>query len=83
MQHSTVSLSIVIPKQELSQAQLLQKLKYLETPECRKIMPEETRVLERAEVTRQFRQALLTNEYFAQLPKVTSNGDFPMDELYN
>lgn len=83
MQHATTNLSIVIPQQELSQAQLLQKLKYLETPECRKVMPEDTRVLERAEVTKQFRQALLVNEYFAQFPKVNRSGEFSMDDLYN
>lgn len=83
MHHSTMNLKIVIPKQDFTLEDLRLKLKYLETPECRKIMPEETRVLERAEVTKQFRQALLVNEYFAQFPKVNRSGDFSMDELYN
>ena len=83
------SLKITIPKREEQQEpladepleELISQLKYLETPAYRAKMQESDRVEMRANVTRQFRQALAIRTFFT-VPKVvrTSSDDF--DEIY-
>lgn len=77
-------LSIVIPKQEYCIDMLIQRLRYLETPECRAKVTEEWRVLERAEVTRQFRKAIEMREFFNATKKEMYESKMePDDELYS
>ena len=62
-------LQITIPKQDYSIDLLIQRLRYLETPECRGKVSEEWRVLERAEVTKQFRKAIEMRDFFNDMQK--------------
>jgi hypothetical protein len=57
---------------------LLARLKWLETPECRKSLDEEKRVALRKEVTERFRKVLQTQAVFANL-----GGSTMMVSLYN
>ena len=54
---------------------LLARLKWLETPECRKSMDEEKRVAVRKEVTERFRKVLQAQAVFANLAAIE-------DDLY-
>lgn len=81
------NLSIVIPKREEQSDQpleeLISQLKYLETPACRAVMKEEDRVEKRADVTRQFKQALAIKSFFTSVPKVVRSPSDEFDLLYN
>jgi len=84
------NLSITIPKREEEQEQqeqpleeLISQLKYLETPACRAAMKESDRVEKRADVTRQFKQALAIKNFFSSVPKVNRSLMEELDELYN
>lgn len=81
------SLKITIPKREEPLAdepleELIRQLKYLETPECRAKMQECDRVERRANVTRQFRQALTIRSFFI-VPKVVRTSMNERDDIYN
>jgi hypothetical protein len=63
------ALQITIPKQDYCIDALIQRLRYLETQECRNKVSEEWRLLERAEVTKQFRKAIEMRDFFNDVKK--------------
>ncbi len=75
-------LTIVIPKQDYCIDTLIQRLRYLETPECRSKVSEEWRLLERTEVTKQFRKALEMRDAFAKFAQFKES-KMEVDDLYN
>ena len=75
-------LTIVIPKQDYCIDTLIQRLRYLETPECRSKVSEEWRLLERTEVTKQFRKALEMRDAFAKFAQFKES-KMDVDDLYN
>jgi hypothetical protein len=84
MDKPRLTLQITIPKQEHDLDILIARLRYLETKECRSKVSEEWRVMERAEVTRQFRQALSMRTLFTNISKNdTEKKNNADDELYN
>jgi hypothetical protein len=62
---------------------LINRLKYLETLECRKLMKEEDRVFERRLVTYQFRQALISQSNKYMQYNINININMCEDPLYN
>jgi hypothetical protein len=68
----TRSLSITIPKEELTIEELIQRLRYLETPKCRSEHTEEWRLEEIKETTKRFRKALQVKEFFDAVEKTES-----------
>jgi hypothetical protein len=66
------SLSITIPKEELSIDELIQRLRYLETPVCRNLYSEEQRKEEIRLTTIRFKKALQVKEFFDQVTKTES-----------
>lgn len=66
------SLSITIPKEELSIDELIQRLRYLETPACRNVYSEEQRKEEIRLITIRFKKALQIKEFFEQVAKTES-----------
>jgi len=77
-------LEIRIPKQDYCIDALIKRLRYLETQECRSKVSEEWRVMERAEVTRQFRKAIEMRDFFnAHHEKMYNESKMDVDDLYN
>ena len=77
------TLSIVIPKQDYCIEALIQRLRYLETPACRRAVSEEWRLQERSEVTKQFRKALEMRDFFnAHHEKMYNDSKMVVDEYY-
>jgi hypothetical protein len=68
----TRTLSITIPKENLSIDELIQKLRYLETPSCRRIYSEERRKEEIKEITQRFKKALQVKNFFTDVEKMIS-----------
>lgn len=76
-------LEIRIPKQDYCIDALIQRLRYLETLECRNKVSEEWRLLERAEVTKQFRKALEMRDFFNDTKKLMYESKMEEeDDLY-
>ena len=76
-------LTIVIPKQDYCIEALIQRLRYLETAECRLKVSEEWRLQERSEVTKQFRKALEMRDFFnAHHAKMYNDSKMDVDDIY-
>jgi hypothetical protein len=73
-------LQITIPKQDYSIDLLILRLRYLETQECRSKVSEEWRLLERAEVTKQFRKAIEMREFFNSVQKQMCESKMEVEE---
>jgi len=58
------TLSITIPKEEKTIEELIQHLRYLETPICRSTHSEEWRKQQLSETTIRFKKALQLKEFF-------------------
>ena len=76
---SSHGLTIKIPVQD-SMEVLIAKLRFLETKECRGMLPEADRIKVRADVTQQFRQALKFKEF---THKATAAGDYSREDIYS
>ena len=63
------SLSITIPKETMSIEELITRLRYLETPECRSKNSEVWRLEEIKETTKRFKKALQVKEFFSEVIK--------------
>ena len=67
------SLCITIPKEELTIEELIQRLRYLETPKCRNENAEAWRIDEIKEITKRFKKALQVKEFFDSVAKHESS----------
>ena len=63
------TLTITIPKEEKTIEELIQHLRYLETPICRSTHTEEWRKEQLSETTKRFKKALLVKEFFNDVAK--------------
>jgi hypothetical protein len=61
------SLTIQIPGAGSTIENLIKRLRYLETRECRAAMSEEVRVSERKFVTAEFQKALIARDFFKRV----------------
>jgi hypothetical protein len=75
------TLSITIPKEEKTIEELIQRLRYLETPICRSTHSEEWRKQEISETTKKFKNALHVKEFFNDITK--SETMLAHTDLYN
>jgi hypothetical protein len=69
-------LTIKIPEDNYEEQRLVGVLKWLETPNARKVLTEEGRIKRRKEITEEFRRALIKKEMFRKC--ITHD----RDELY-
>ena len=63
------TLTITIPKEEKTIEELIQHLRYLETPICRSTHTEEWRKEQLSETTKRFKKALQVKEFFNDVAK--------------
>ena len=78
---SSHSLTIKIPIVD-SMEILISKLRFLETKECRGMLPEADRVKVRALVTQQFRQALKLKEFTHKATAIAPTTDYSREDIY-
>lgn len=75
------SLTIKIPGAFSTIDNLIKRLRYLETRECRASMSEEVRVAERKFVTGEFQKALVARDFFKRASAYQPYGD--RDDIYS
>ena len=69
------SLTIQIPGAASTIDNLIKRLRYLETRECRAAMSEEIRVAERKFVTAEFHKALVARDFFRRASTYEANSE--------
>ena len=75
------SLTIQIPGAGSTIDNLIKRLRYLETRECRAEMSEELRVAERKFVTAEFQKALIARDFFKRVSAYQPYQD--LDDIYS